>query len=355
MGRKQRYIFAEEKPHRFRAFLLGVLVVALLALLGLFIYNFGLNHQVVTERQSVTIPNLSGDLENWSILHISDLHGQYIGQGHASISRAISGRNYSCAVFSGDMLGRDGDVGPLLDLVALLPESMPKLFIPGDSDPPLIATTAHASLSPYADWAVRLQEAGVTILDEPVSFTRNRSTIWFIPESLYGLDVDSTEAAYQAQLDLLNASVAPLSADDAALARAAEYHIARMRRLREIRKTISADDIQIAVAHQPLTAEYVSEMVASSDPNTVFSLRHVALVLAGHYVGGQWRLPGIGALWVPELGFRPDDSLLMGLDYLSGVPQYISPGLAASDFYPFPGRLFNGPVITTIYLTSNIV
>ena len=354
MGRKQRYIFVEEKPHRIRAFLIGVLVVALLAALGLFIYNFGQNHQVIAERQNVTIPHLSGDLENWSILHFSDLHGQYIGQGHTSISRAISGRSYSCAVFTGDMLGKNGDVQPLLDLVALLPETMPKLFIPGDSDPPLIATTAHASLSPYADWAVRLQEAGVTILDEPVSFTRNRSTIWFIPESLYGLNIDSTEAAYQAQLDLLNASVAPLSADDAALARATEYNIDRMRRIREIQKTISPNDIQIAVAHQPLTAGYVSEMVASTDPGTIFSLRYVSLILAGHYTGGQWRLPGLGALWVPGLGFRPDDSLLMGLDYLSGVPQYISPGLAASDFYPFPGRLFNVPVITTIYLTSNM-
>ena len=355
MARKQRYIFVEEKPHPFRAFLIGVLVVAFLAGLGLFIYNFGLSHQVVAERQNVTIPNLSGDLENWSILHMSDLHGKYLGQGHASIARAINGRSYSCAVFTGDMLGKNGDVQPLLDLVALLPDSMPKLFIPGDSDPPLIATTAHASLSPYADWAVRLQEAGVTILDEPVSFTRNRSTIWFIPEELYSLDIDSTESAYQAQLDLLNASMAPLDADDAALARAAEYNINRMRRLRETKRAISANDIQIAVAHKPLTADYLSEMVAASDPDEVFSLRRVSLVLAGHYAGGQWRLPGRGAVWVPELGFFPEDSLLMGLDYFSGVPQYISPGLAASDFYPFPGRLFNVPVITVIYLTANLI
>ena len=355
MAKKQRYIFVEEKPHPIRAFFLWVLVAAFLAFLGLFIYNFGLNHQVVAERRSVTIPNLSGDLENWSILHISDLHGKYLGQGHASISRAISGRSYSCAVFTGDMLGKDGNVQPFLDLVALLPESMPKLFLPGDSDPPLIATAAHASLSPYADWALRLIDAGVTILDEPISFTRNRSTIWFIPEYLYSLDLNSTEAAYQAQLDLLNASASPLSADDAALARSAEYHIDLARRLRETKKAISANDIQIAVSHMPLTADYVSTMIADSEPNDPFSLRHVSLVLAGHYAGGQWRLPGLGALWVPELGFFPDDALLMGLDYLSGVPQYISPGLAASDFYPQPGRLFNEPTITTIYLTSNIV
>lgn len=354
MSRKQRYIFAEEKPHHFRAFMLGVLVVAVLAGLGLFIYNFGLNHQVVAERRSVTIPNLSGDLENWSILHISDLHGQYIGQGQAGISRAISGRSYSCIVFSGDMLGRKGDVQPLLDLVALLPESTPKLLIPGDSDPPLIATTAHASISPYADWAVALQEAGVTILDEPVSFTRNKSTIWFVPEYLYSLDIDSAESAYQAQLDVVNASAGAMSADDAAWARAAEYNISLLRRLRETKKNIKDSDIQIAVTHAPLTAEYVSTTVANSSPDEVFSLRNVSLVLAGHYVGGQWRLPGMGAIWAPGLDFFPDDSQLMDLDYFSGIPQYISPGLAASDVYPLPGRLFNPPVVTAIYLTANL-
>ena len=355
MGRKQHYIFAEEKPHRFRGFLLGLLVVAFLAGLGLFIYNFGLNHQVTTLRQNITVPNLSGDLENWSILHISDLHGKYIGQGHAGLLRAISGRSYSCVVFSGDMLGKDGDVQPLLDLVALLPENTPKLLVPGDSDPPLIATEAHASISPYADWAVALQNAGVTILDEPVSFTRNRSTIWFIPATLYNLDIDSAEAANQARLDLLNASPAPLDADQIAAARAAQYYVDLMRRLRETKKAIGPNDIQIAVTHTPLTSEYVSTIIAATGQDEVFSLRRVSLVLAGHYVGGQWRLPDLGALWVPELGFLPDDSLLMGLDYLSGVPQYISPGLAASDYYPFPGRLFNEPAVTILYLTANIV
>ena len=355
MARKQHYIFAPEKPHPIRAFLLGVLVVVALTALGLIIYNFGLNHQVSAERVSVTVPNLSGDLENWSILLISDLHGQYIGQGHAGISRAVSGRSYSCIVFCGDMLGKDGDVQPLLDLVALLPPGTPKLFIPGDSDPPLIATTAHASLSPYADWAVALQNAGVTILDEPVSFTRNRSTIWFIPEELYSLDINSTESAYQARLDRMNASLTPLDADGAAEYRAAEYNIARMRRLREFQKTLSADDIQIVVAHTPLTSEYVSDMIANTDSDAVFSLRRASLALAGHYAGGQWRVPGFGAVWVPGLGFFPDDSLIMGLDYVSGLAQYISPGLAASDFYPMPGRVFNEPVITTIYLTANIV
>ena len=44
-----------------------------------------------------------------------------------------------------------------------------------------------------------------------------------------------------------------------------------------------------------------------------------------------------------------------GLDYLSGIPQYISPGLGASDYYRWqPGRLFNSPTVTMIALTARI-
>lgn len=353
-GRKRHYIFAPEKPHRFRAFLLGVLVLLALAAAGLFIYNFGLNHRVTSERVYVTVPGLSDDLENWSILHLSDLHGKYIGRGHAAVSRVISGHSYSCVVFSGDMVGPDGDVQPLLDLVSLLPPSTPKLYLPGDSDPPLISFTAHASLSPYADWALRLQDAGVTILDRPVSFTRNKATIWFIPESVYSLDIAGTAAAYRSRLDVLNASLAPLSADEAAFARAAEYYVTLMEQLQELRKTIKASDVQIAVTHTPLDSAYITDLTSQRDGEDMLNLRRVSLVLAGHYAGGQWRLPGLGAIWVPGLGRFPEDSLIRGFSYVVGIPQYISPGLAASDFYPLPGRLFNGPVATTIYLTSSI-
>ena len=131
--------------------------------------------------------------------------------------------------------------------------------------------------------------------------------------------------------------------------------IARAYGAGDMREVHQGVHTSIAVAHKPLTAEYIAEMVAASAPDEVFSLRRVSLVLAGHYTGGQWRVPGFGALWVPELGFFPEDGLLKGLDYVGGVPQYISPGLGASDFYPLPGRLFNVPVVTTIYLTANLV
>lgn len=355
--RKNAYIFAPERQsHKMRNFLIWVGSIVFLLAAFTFTMNFVLNHQVLFVSEKVTVQNLPSDLENWTILHISDLHGRELGDGQSEIAKAISLKNYSSVVLTGDMVGASGDVQPLLDLLAILPKDVPKFLIAGDSDPALIDTAAHGSLSVYADWVRAAQDAGVTVLDEPVMITRNKSNIWFVPESLYSLDLDSMQTAYQTQLDDLNARATSLTPDQAAQKRAAEYQLGKIERLRDVKKNITVKDIQIALTHTPLTSDYVSTMMQWSGKEDVFSLRHVSLVLAGHYVGGQWRMPWGGAIYVPEYGWFPEDRLITGMDYLSGVPQYISPGLSASDYYPLqPGRFYNQPTVTMITLTNTIV
>lgn len=351
---RQKYIFAEE-PRRGRGFLIGLFVVVALLAAGLFTWNFALNHTVSYTKQYVTVTNLPSSLENWTILHLSDLNGATIGENQGAIRKAISGKSPSCVVLSGNMVGKSGNVQPVLDLVAILPKETPILLLPGDDDPPLYAATAHSSLSPYADWALQLQEAGVTILDEPVSFQRDKATIWFIPEGLYSENIDSTQEAYRNQLNTLNALVGSLTPDQAAQKRNAEFQIERMERIREAISSIGEKDIQIAVTHMPLTREYVATAKAVTSSSSKFGLHRVSLVLAGGYCGGQWRLPGVGAIWAPNLGFFPDEVQISGLGYLGGVWQYISPGLGVNDMYPLlPFRIFNSPATTLLVLSSSV-
>ncbi len=353
--RRNQYIFAGEKPRgKGKSFLLGLAAVLCVAALAVFFTNFTLNNQVSLKRVSIPVQNLQEDLENWSILHISDLHGQEIGTGQSAIRKALSGISYSSVVFTGDMLGDGGDVQPLLDLVALLTPDKPKFLIPGDEDPPIYASAAQDSLSVYTPWAQALVDAGVTILDEPVSVARGKATIWFVPEYLYSLDLDSLGAAYQQQLDDL-AACDILDPNQSAQRRAAEYHLARLERIRQAMDTMTEKDVQVVLTHVPLTREYLNTLLQGKEKGDVFSLRQAAVVLAGHYAGGQWRLPWGGALYVPELGFLPDDSLIAGLNHVSGVTQYISAGLAASGYYPLqPFRLFNQPEIAYITLSSTM-
>lgn len=353
--RKNQYVFAGEVPRsRGKSFLLGLLAVLAAGLLATLITNFTLNNQVALNKVSVTVQNLPEDLENWSILHITDLHGKEIGAGQGGIRKALSGVNYSSVVFTGDLIGPDGDVQPLLEVIALLATDKPKFLIPGDEDPSPYMSTAHDSLSVYAPWAQAVMDAGVTILDEPISVQRGKSTIWFTPEYLYSLDLGSLAAVYQRQLDDLS-TFDILTPDQSAQKRLAEHHLARMERIGLAMDAMKEKDIQVVLTHAPLTRSYVHTMLQWVDKKEIFSLRNAAVVLAGHYAGGQWRMPWGGALYVPDYGWFPEDTLITGFDYVNGIPQYISSGLAASAYYPWqPFRLFNQPEIAYVTLTARM-
>lgn len=351
---KNRYVFAADsrrfrRPHRIRN---AILVFLPLLILIIAISNFIVSNRIRVEEVRVTMLDLPVDLEEYSILHISDLHGARFGEKQIGIRNALGNMRYSCVVMTGDMLGEDGDVEPLLELIDVMPADTPKYLIPGDMDGSFIETDAHGSLSPYADWAVRVQEAGVKLLDRPMSETRGKGTIRFVPEEVYMLDLDVTESVFTKQLASLNARAASLTADDAARIRALEFELERLEELRTVKKEFAPTDIQIVLTHTPLDEKYVKNMVSWSAKESVFSIRYASMILAGHYNGGQWRIPGAGAIYVPELGWFPEDSMVLGLNYLEQIPQHISPGLGSDPHYEHqPGRLFNPPVITKIILT----
>ncbi|MBR6667880.1 MAG: metallophosphoesterase [Clostridia bacterium] len=355
MARRQQYIFAENPRHG-KGILIAILVVLALLTAALFTANLAMTHTVTFTREYVTISTLPMGLDNFTILHLSDLNGAQLGDHQSAVKKALGSRSsYGAVVLTGNMVGKSGNVQPVLDLLAQLPTGTPVFLLPGDGDPPLYATTAHSGLSAYSDWAQTLIDAGVIILDEPRSITTGKATIWFTPESLYTMDTVSTEKAWQNQIDTLDAQVEPLTADQAALRRTAEYQVQRMRRIRETIPTIKESHIQVAVSHLPLTRQSVAESRAWAT-SKVFSMSNVKLILAGGYCAGQWRIPGVGAVYVPELGFFPEDEKITGMGYLAGVWQHISPGLGASPDYPFfmPMRLFNSPGATMIVLTSTV-
>jgi predicted MPP superfamily phosphohydrolase len=127
-----------------------------------------------------------------------------------------------------------------------------------------------------------------------------------------------------------------------------------MQRIRQSIAAIGKNDVQIAVSHLPMTSADVNAARAAAPASKVFSLHRAALILAGGYCSGQWRIPGMGAVYVPDMGFFPADDRIVGLDYLDGVWQHISPGLGASDDYPFmPFRLFNSPGVTMLVLSTS--
>jgi len=351
---KNQYIFASEltKQHRSHRFRNAVLILLPVLIGVLCVLNITISCRIQLEDVRLTVLNLPDDLEGYSILHLSDLHGARYGEHQKAIETALGSTRYSCVVMTGDMVGEDGDVEPLLELISLMPQDTPKFLIPGDMDGPAVDTSAHSSLSIYTEWAEKLIAAGVQILDLPVLITREKGRIWFIPEELYALNLDGMREVYRKQLADLNERATSLTADDAARIRALEYEIQRIDTLKEIRKEFLSTDIQVVLTHTPLSDEYVADLISWTTKEDLFSMRYASLILAGHYNGGQWRIPFIGAVYVPELGWFPEDRQVQGLSYVESIPQYISPGLGSDPHYEHqPGRIFNSPVVTRIVLT----
>ena len=351
---RNQYIFASElnrrnRGHHFRS---AVLIILPLLIILLYAVNATIARSVQLQEKKLTILDLPPDLENFSILHISDLHGAQFGQEQKGVKSVLGDTRYSCVVMTGDMLGEDGDVEPLLELIRIMPKDTPKYLIPGDTDGSIVETKAHSSLSVYTDWAEKIQEAGVIILDKPALITREKGRLWLVPEGLYALDLAGMQKTYEQQVEDMNRRAASPTADDAARMRYLEYEIQRIEELKEIKKQFGQEDVQVVLTHTPLSEDYVSDMIAWSEKEEFFSMRYASLILAGHYNGGQWRIPFVGAIYVPELGWFPNDNLIQGLSYLSGIPQYISPGMGSDPHYEHqPGRIFNNPVITKITLT----
>ena len=106
---------------------------------------------------------------------------------------------------------------------------------------------------------------------------------------------------------------------------------------------IDNNDIKIAVTHYPWNEDFYK---LAKD-----TIGEYDLVLAGHYHGGQVRIPFYGAIFVPDINepiYFPDQNLVSGLNTYGRYNQYVSRGLGASGKYGF--RIFNTPEINLITL-----
>ena len=125
MGRRREEIFRiDRNPHRVRRFLGHLLLTVLMLALIAGVANFAISRDVALENVYVTVANLPEDLENYSILHLSDLHGATFGERQAGIRNALGSERFSLCVMTGDMLGPEGDTSALEDLLDCLPEGL---------------------------------------------------------------------------------------------------------------------------------------------------------------------------------------------------------------------------------------
>lgn len=356
--RKNNYIFAP--PHQ-RARGPGCLALALALVLAVVVLsvlaNLSMNRRIKLEAVKVPVMSLDQAYENFTVLHISDLHGDPLGADAEAWRSLLYGKGFSAVVFTGDMVGRSGNVEPMLALIQSIRQinsTAPIYFVAGDDDPQAVVASYRGTPEVLADWVKEAQKAGAIYLDAPQSLQVGKRTVWIIPEYVYSMDPAGIAASLTRQKEEMEGLGMQYEAAGGASYRALCYRLDTMNRCVEAIKAMTEKDLQIAVTHVPLEVDYVRRAVEWADQTAVFNFRNVSLVMAGHYVAGQWRLPGVGPVYVPELGWFPGDENILGMQRINSISQYISAGLGASEFYPMAGRLLNSPSVTLLSLTAKI-
>lgn len=350
-------LFAPERLRHPMLIFLAIFLSFIIAVL--LVFNHINNSRVNLIRQSVTVPNLPSSLEKFRILHISDLHGLSFGAHQERLRDALAGVSYNIVCITGDITGKDGSIDAFLDLLHIFPADVPVYFVIGDEDPSPILAVPHGNETAKADYILQAESHGAIYLDAPQKITKGKTNLWIYPEWVYTLDIDASEAAFNARYAQLLEE--PESESRTAAMTAVEYQLEQLDRVRAARRETLETDIHIALTHHPLqlsALENIQEWTASENDSYV---RTISLVLSGHYCAGQWRLPFAGAVRIPESsgvgngGWFPGDQKAVGLSTFLGIPQYISPGLGASDAIGLPPfRLFNTPAVTQITLTSQL-
>jgi predicted MPP superfamily phosphohydrolase len=307
-------------------------------------YIYWENSRVVVTEETIFIEELPEEFEGFKILQITDLHGKTFGSEQRRLVDTINELSYDAIVFTGDMLKDDTstDYAPTYQLLDGISNLDNALFVTGNTDPnhfkPVSKRTAQKD-----DFIKGLVERGVKPLDSIYAISRGDSTLYFTEFEISLLDP-------QEELIQLNDRTGTYHQDDMI---DTDYLTELFHDMTAL-ESMNRHDILISLYHYPL----VDQRIDDYQQNPSVNWREYDLHIAGHYHGGQIRLPFVGALLVPEAyydnyGLFPPQDRVMGLWEYGGVQQYVSTGLGASDPIKFLGfRFLNPPEINLLTLSK---
>jgi uncharacterized protein len=318
---------------------LAIPIMVILALVIITIlYSVFDNNRVVLVTQQVEIENLPEEFEGFKILQISDLHGKRFGENQQQLLSMINETPYDMLVFSGDMAdGSIFDNQPFFDLLDGITNKKYAYTIGGNTGPWGIEEFTGI----VTEDGEILESKGVHNLNSVFTIKRGESRIFVSEFQLIEWEKLYLSFARQ-QLENSN-----LPAQEIKRYQNEEKYA--LQRINEL-SLIQPEDTLLGISHIPFSIDSLSTM-----PDIIPAYD---LVLAGHYHGGQIRLPLICALYIPDgasetHGYFPSQDKVSGLRDWGDFQQYVTRGLGSSSSMPLLNfRLFNTPEINLITLVA---
>ena len=268
-------------------------------------YNESLNNQIRLVQEEIVIHDLPEELEGFTILQLTDLHGKHFGENQEQLLAMINQIEYDVLAITGDMgdLNDDPDGQALKQLIVGLIGEGKVVYVEGNHGP-FVKDRESGTVNEMGKW---LESQGVDLLIEPLAIDYQGAKIWIAEQTL------------------------PF------------YHPIGF-------EGITEEDTLIGVMHYPMNESFYENQSKNED------FPPYDLILAGHYHGGQWRIPGLGALFISDVNgdnWFPSQERVSGLTEWSGYKQYVSRGLGASGSHSLlKQRWFNPPEINLLTLKS---
>jgi len=323
----------------FIRFIASLLVI----FVSLVVYTYWDNNRIKVVEQEVMMNDLPSDLENFTIVQITDLHEKKFGKNQKRLVKKLNKIDYDVLVFTGDILdGVDStNYGSVYAILEGINKKENVLFVPGNADPP------SYELNPSfrkGEFVRGMEDKGARFLESFDSIKKGNEEITFVNFEL--AIIEDPE-----KIGNINGVFRQYYATEEA------YQVYQSELWEEMQATdiLNSADILIALNHYPVADvrfEYIK-----NDPAT--DLKNFDLIIAGHYHGGQIRLPFIGALFIPEPWYEPNglfppQDRVKGLWEYNGIKQYVSAGLGSSESIEYlKFRLFNPPEINILTLKGS--
>lgn len=312
--------------------------------------------------QPVTLMALSPDAEGYRILVLSDLNGRRFGDAQATLLREINSLSYDIVVCLGDMVGEDGDPEPFYELLEGLPSSKKVYFICGDSDPGPYISAVRGENAPLedlvlADWILGAMERGAIYVDSPERIELDSVSVWLTPVNMLNINATDSVSLWKEQTAQEESGyLAGIEADAHSLPFTSYRYQLALEHFDAVGE-MSESDVHISLSHVPPSDSFIESACNQSALNGKY-LTAPDLILAGHYCGGVFNLPLIGAIYVPDstlerYGWFPEKKRVSGLREVDNSQIYVTRGLSTcGDTWIMPFRLLNSPEISIITITA---